>query len=107
MEVMVKWFLFVFYLWGLEMDNERRNYDRAKYTELLKELNTEQSLTLHRIESFGWTLEFVRRPVFEKPVPVVVGADGTKFGVIEADGNLNVNMDLSVRNDKQDDGDKA
>lgn len=84
------------------MVDERRKYDRAKYAELVKHLNAEQSLTLRRIESFGWTLEFVRRPIFESPVPVVVGANGTEFGIIEEDGNLNVNTGIH----KRDDGDK-
>ncbi len=79
------------------MDNERRVCDQAKYAEMLKLLNTEQSLTLRRIESFGWTLAFVRHPIFESPVPVVVGADGTEVGVIEEDGNLNVNSDMIIR----------
>ena len=84
------------------MDNERRKHDEAKHAELLKLLNIEQAQTLHRIEGFGWTLEFIRRPLFEQSVPVVIGADGKKIGTIEEDGNLNVNTDIDVRRDGED-----
>ena len=81
------------------MDNERRKHDETRNAKSLSLLNTEQALTLHRIESFGWTLEFVRQPLFEQSVPVVIGADGKTIGIIEQDGNLNVNTDVDVRVD--------
>lgn len=60
-----------------------------------------QLMALRNIASFGWELRFVRREGLDMPIPVVHGADGKKIGVIEADGNINLNSTISLRDEKQ------
>ena len=69
---------------GLQRDRQ------DKLTEL-------QRLALLRIEGFGWRLHFIRRPLFQDPVAVVVDGAGQKIGVLEEDGRINMDPDIKVR----------
>jgi hypothetical protein len=60
-------------------------------------LNADQLHSLRRVEDFGWHLKFIRRPLFQDIVAVVVSADGAKQGVLEADGNINMEHELMIR----------
>lgn len=68
------------------MDNDKRDTQEAVPENLEQFLNEEQMHALDTIEQFGCTLKFVRRPVFQKTVPVLVGPDGETMGVIEENG---------------------
>lgn len=50
------------------------------------------------LEIFKWRLAFVRRPMFQPPIPVVFDADGTRFVVILEDGTLDEHPTLRLRN---------
>lgn len=56
-----------------------------------------QRKALATLEQFGWTLKFVRRPMFLDPVPVAFDREGEKWVVIEADGSLNENPGFKLR----------
>ncbi len=58
-----------------------------------------QLMALRNIATFGWELRFVRREGLAAPIPVVHGADGQKIGVIEEDGNINLNANIPLRDD--------
>jgi len=60
-------------------------------------LNQEQKNALRNIENFGWQLAFVRRPPFESPLFVVSSPDRQRYGVIESDGEVNMNPSLILR----------
>jgi hypothetical protein len=60
-------------------------------------LNEDQLRALRRVEEFGWELKFIRRPLFEQAVPVVVSHDGKQSGVLEADGSINMQHGLVIR----------
>ncbi|HEY3487660.1 MAG TPA: hypothetical protein VGL10_06310 [Gammaproteobacteria bacterium] len=79
------------------MDREKRKGEKAIPDKLEDVLNDDQLMTLRQIERFGWRLAFVRRPVFQKPIPVVLTADDQKIGVLEEDGRLNMNPDVKLR----------
>jgi hypothetical protein len=79
------------------MDREKRKGDEAVPEHLEQVLSEMQMLALHQVESFGWQLRFVRRPLFQEPVPVVFSADGTKIGVLEEDGRINMEPEIQVR----------
>jgi hypothetical protein len=64
---------------------------------LARELNAAQQLTLQDIESFGWELKFVRRPISVMAVPVVFGPDGKTVGILDQDCSLNTDVKLTVR----------
>lgn len=79
------------------MDYEKREKQPPIPDNLEEILNAEQMLALRQVENFGWHLEFVRRPLFQEVVPVVMGPGGKPIGVLEADGTVNKNPDITLR----------
>jgi hypothetical protein len=62
--------------------------------ELLSKL---QLSALRQIENFGWQLHFVRRPLFQEPIPVILSPDGDKYATLERDGRINMTPDSELR----------
>ena len=60
-------------------------------------LNEAQLHTLRRMENFGWELKFIRRPLFQDVLPVLLHLDSNRTGVLEEDGTLNMQRDLNLR----------
>ena len=60
-------------------------------------LNEDQRMTLAELEQFGWTLKFVRKPLFQPSVPVVFDADRRRYAVLEPDGSLNETPGFEIR----------
>ncbi|PBS13911.1 hypothetical protein CMZ82_03370 [Lysobacteraceae bacterium NML93-0792] len=56
-----------------------------------------QLVTLEALEIFGWRLAFVRRPLFQAPIPVLFDRDGTRHVVIRDDGTLDEHPTLKLR----------
>lgn len=79
------------------MDNDKRNSDAPVPENLSGFLTDAQSAELHHIESFGWTMKYIRRPLFQEKVVVVVSPDGGSIGVLEDDGMLNLELDIDTR----------
>lgn len=77
--------------------SERRRLDKERSTELKRELNSDQLMTLRGLEQFGWELKFIRRPPFQPKVAVVFDGDRKSFAIIEADGSLNEKNELNIR----------
>ena len=63
-------------------------------------LNQHQMRALCQIESFGWQLYYVRRPLFQAPVPRIISPEGDKVATIELDGRINLVPDSDVRKDE-------
>lgn len=64
----------------------------------LQNLLTEvQYLAVRRIEDFGWDIKFVRRKNLKAPIVVVTNHAGKTFGVVEAEGRLNLEHNLKIR----------
>ena len=79
-------------------DRERRSkIDEESAAELRAGLTHEQLNALHTLEHFGWTLRFVRRPLFLAPIPVVFLRDGQRYAVLEPDGTVNENPGFKIR----------
>jgi len=76
---------------------ERRQSGDLDDDALRKGLTPAQLDALGTLEHFGWTLRFVRRPMFLDPIPVLFHRDGKRFVVLEADGTLNENSGLVIR----------
>ena len=76
------------------MDNDTHSREEPVPVDLREMLNEVQLLALKRIEDFGWELRFIRTPLLEDIVPVVVNHQGEKFGVLEEDGRINTLDDL-------------
>lgn len=76
---------------------ERRQTSEHGPSALESNLNSEQLMTLRRMESFGWELKFVRKPLFQTPVPVMFDGDRKRYAVLEEDGSLNEEPDFEIR----------
>ncbi len=60
-------------------------------------LTPAQLTTLEALEIFKWRLAFVRRPLFQAPIPVLFDADNTRYVVILEDGTLDEQPTLKLR----------
>lgn len=78
-------------------DSERRKTDAPIPRALERDLNEKQVSTLRSLETVGWELKFIRRKLFQDPVPVVFDGDRKKFAVLEQDGTLNEQPDFDIR----------
>lgn len=79
-------------------NHERRRQSEAESAVALKARLTPAQLTaLSTLEQFQWNLRFVRRPMFQAPVPVLVAPDGQRFVALEADGSINENPGFKIR----------
>ena len=76
---------------------DRRAGESPTHGELKSLLNTEQQLSLRKIEQFGWGLAFVRRPMFESAIPVVSSPSGDQFGILDSEGELDLNAEIKIR----------
>jgi hypothetical protein len=79
------------------VDTERRNEGTQNPESLDSVLNEPQLLALSKMESFGWTLAFVRRPLFQDVVPVLFHPDSKKLGTLDSNGSLNVRPNIRHR----------
>lgn len=64
---------------------------------LLAGLTPEQQATIHTMETFHWRLNFVRRPLFKTPVPVLFNREGDRYVVVNEDGTIDENPALKLR----------
>ena len=79
------------------MDREKRTGEKPVPDRPEEVLNQMQMRALRQIEGFGWRLGFVRKPLFQEPVPVVFSAEGDKIGILEQDGRINMEPDIELR----------
>lgn len=82
------------------MDNKKteKRQNRAVVPDSLNVLlNPAQRHALRQIEKFGWHLEFVRQPVFQEPIAVVVNGKGDQIGLLETDGRINMQAEIALR----------
>ncbi len=77
---------------------ERRARAReADGDELRRGLTAQQLQTLDTMSHFGWTLRFVRRPLFQPPVPVAFDRNRERYVVVAPDGSIDDAPGLQVR----------
>ena len=79
------------------MGDEKRFGNKPIPDNIVDYLNTAQSAELHKIESFGWNVKYIRHPLFQEPVVFVSSADGKSIGILEEDGRLNLEPDIAIR----------
>jgi hypothetical protein len=78
-------------------DRERRSDAPPSNQVLERLLNPAQVNALRSLEHFGWTLKFVRKPLFQPAVPIVLDAAAQTWAVIEEDGQVNANPPFAIR----------
>ncbi len=79
------------------MDTEKRNDIQPVPENIEEALNEAQVRTLRSIKSFGWELHFVRRPLFQEVIPVLINKEGDKFIVLNENGAINEAPDMDIR----------
>ena len=79
------------------MVNDKRKGEQVSVDELRGQLNEEQRMTLGELELLGWTLKFIRMPLFQDPVPVVVSSDNSQIGMLDPEGKIVVDQTSIIR----------
>ncbi len=60
-------------------------------------LNEAQVYSCHRMQTNGWRIKFIRRPLFQSPVCLMTDPDEIMMAVIERDGFINKHPDVPLR----------
>lgn len=76
---------------------DRRRPDHPDAAALRAGLTPAQASAIATLEQFGWTLRFVRRPLFRDPVPVLFEQTGSRWIVVDGDGALDETPDFEIR----------
>jgi len=63
---------------------------RSQMTEL-------QRHALANLEGFGWSMKFVRRPLFQEHIIVLVDPSGKQHAVLHDDGTIDRGLDFPIR----------
>ena len=79
------------------MDREKRNRQKPIPDNVEDYLNDDQMMALSQIENYGWRLEFIRRPLFQEPTPVLFGPNNDQIGILREDGTIDKNPDIQIR----------
>ena len=79
------------------MIDNKRDKDAPVPEDVKNYLTKAQSVELTHIERFGWTLNYVRRPLFQERVVVVMNPGGGSIAVLEEDGSLNLESNIDTR----------
>jgi hypothetical protein len=82
---------------GNESPKERRIDQKAVPDDIKALLTSEQLLTVARLEGFGWSIKFVRRPLFQDHVVVLFDPSGKRHAILEKDGSLDTTTEIQVR----------
>jgi len=82
---------------GSESPRERRIDQKAVPDDIKALLTSEQLLTVARLEGFGWSIRFVRRPLFQDHTVVLFDPSGRRHAILGKDGSLDTSTDLQVR----------
>lgn len=77
--------------------HERRLGQVAVPDDVNARLNELQHQTLARLEGFGWSVGFIRRPLFQEPVVVLFDPTGRSYGILRDDGILDTKTVLEIR----------
>jgi len=76
---------------------ERRRGTKPIPDDPLKYLNEAQLSTFRRMKALGWDFKFIRRPLFQRAICVLVNSEETILAVIEESGVLNKQPYISFR----------
>jgi hypothetical protein len=80
-----------------EVIKDKRKGEKPIPNDIHNYLNEAQDAVLNKIQEFGWSLQFIRRPLFREPIVIAANAKGDAFGVLEVDGHFNTEPDILLR----------
>lgn len=84
-----------------DMTRERRKNRKLTEDEVKATLNSKQVAALLECQYFGWKLKYIRRPLFQDPVPILYNAKIDQIGILDPDGRVNMDIELKVRSNEQ------
>jgi len=84
------------------MTNDKRKGGPISTDEMRAQLNEAQRQALSELELLGWSLKFVRMPMFQDPIPTIVSKDNGQIGLLDPDGKIVVDNGLAVRSERSD-----
>ena len=76
---------------------DRREGKPAVPDDLERYLNKNQLNAYQSMTNSGWRMYFVRRPMFQHPMAVMINHEGTRIGVLEEEGHVDLNPSLELR----------
>jgi len=76
---------------------ERRKNLSPTARALERQLSDAQLYALRERERFGWELAFVRKPMFQAPVAVLVDDTRRNHALLEADGTIIEQASVPIR----------
>jgi hypothetical protein len=79
------------------VDKERRNVNIPIPDNLEEVLNKAQLQALSGLKYTGWELRFLRRPLFQEPIPVVYNTKDGRIGIVDYAGNLRIQTHFKER----------
>lgn len=79
------------------MHDDKRSRVQPVPDDVKDYLTPAQAAELNHIEGFGWSLKYIRRPLFQERVVVVINPDGSSIGILEDDGRLNLESNIDTR----------
>ena len=82
---------------GLKRELNEDGQVTEKHARFLKQLNEDQRIALADLEKFGWELKFIRRPMFQQPIPVVFDSSRQHYAVLNTDGTLDEDPGFDIR----------
>ena len=85
----------------VEIIEDRRSQKSPIPNHLEGILNNNQMTTLLQLESLGWQLWFVRRPISKSAIPVIYDPSYSFTAIIEEDGTRNSSHGMTFRPDQR------
>lgn len=79
------------------MQNEKRKGKDPIPVDTQGYLNDFQLASLKKVESYGVHLKYIRRPLFQDPVVIVTDQDEKSVGVLNNDGNIDMESGIILR----------
>ncbi len=79
------------------MDQDKRKGMKPVPDNLEEVLSMAQMRTLHSMGRFGWDVHFVRRPLFQETLAVLINQEGDKIMVLKEDGSTSEIPELDTR----------
>jgi len=82
---------------GNECLTEHRIGQEPIPEDIKSRLSDAQIGSLARLQGFGWSIKFVRRPLFQEEVVVLVDPSGERHAILHEDGHIEQNPDITIR----------
>jgi hypothetical protein len=79
------------------MASDKRRGDEPIPQNCKELMSDDQISALRNLESFGWSLKYVRRPKFAPIEVVLISADGESYAILRVDGELDEETPVASR----------